>query len=95
MLRTAQDWSPDDPAEIVTAAAGSGEQVKLWDINHPQSPKSSFDAGGDVMRVRYMPFGRGIATSAVIKVRSTAWPVFCEARGPRWLGRGSDAHLMN
>lgn len=72
-----QDWSPDDPAEVATSAAGSSAQVKLWDINSPQSPKVALDTGGDTMKVQYTPFGRGLVTSAVLKVRADSlllWP---------------------
>jgi len=69
LLVDMQDWSPDDPAELATSSAGTGTQVKLWDINSPQSPKAAFDAGGDVIRVQYTPVGRGIVTSAALKVR--------------------------
>ncbi|XP_054917828.1 GATOR2 complex protein WDR59 isoform X4 [Dermacentor andersoni] len=61
------DWSPASEHQLATSSQDG--TVKFWDVTNPKKVEYTLQAGAPVWRARYLPFGDGLVTALVTKLR--------------------------
>ncbi|XP_077503120.1 WD repeat domain 59 isoform X2 [Amblyomma americanum] len=61
------DWSPTSENQLATSSQDG--TVKFWDVTNPKRVEFMLQAGAPVWRARYLPFGDGLVTALVPKLR--------------------------
>lgn len=61
------DWNPASEHQLATSSQDG--TVKFWDVTNPKKVEYMLQAGAPVWRARYLPFGDGLVTALVTKLR--------------------------
>ncbi|KAL1440020.1 hypothetical protein MTO96_009842 [Rhipicephalus appendiculatus] len=61
------DWNPASEHQLATCSQDG--TVKFWDVTNPKKVEYMLQAGAPVWRARYLPFGDGLVTALITKLR--------------------------